>query len=72
VTLQPPTLTSNGVEFTIPSQLDATYVVEYATNLTPPITWQKLETIDLSAPGSIQISDVIGTNTARFYRVVAQ
>jgi hypothetical protein len=63
-------LTNNTFEFTFQGQAQSTYVVQFATNLAPPVTWQTLQTISPSSTAPIQISDSIGTNTARFYRVL--
>jgi hypothetical protein len=43
-----------------------------ATSRTPPVTWQTLQTIDGNFDDVIQINDPALTNTARFYRVLAQ
>jgi len=44
---------------------------QYATNLTPPVDWQTLNTFGPNFIDLIQINDP-ATNTARFYRVLAQ
>jgi hypothetical protein len=46
--------------------------VQFATNLTPPVLWQTLQTIYYSLGGTTLIADPAWTNSARFYRVLAQ
>jgi hypothetical protein len=70
--LQSVVLTTNGFQFQFAGQLNANYTVQYSTNLAPPVTWQTLQTIYNSSGGVIQITDSAWTNTARFYRVLAQ
>jgi hypothetical protein len=70
--LQLPVLLTNGFQFQFAGQLSANYTIQYATNLVPPVTWQTLQTIIYSSEGVIQINDSACTNTARFYRVLAQ
>ena len=70
--LQSPVLLTNGFQFQFVGQWNANYTVQYSTNLAPPATWQTLQTIYFSFGGIIQIIDPAWTNTARFYRVLAQ
>jgi hypothetical protein len=70
--LQSAVLLTNGFQFQFTGQLTANYTVQYTTNLAPPATWQTLQTIYSSSGGVIQINDSAWTNTARFYRVLAQ
>ena len=70
--LQSVVLTTNGFAFQFAGQGSANYTVQYTTNLTTPVTWQTLQTIYYSSGGVIQINDSAWTNTARFYRVLAQ
>ncbi len=70
--LQSPVLLTNGFQFQFPGQSNANYTIQYATNLTQPVTWQTLQTIIYNTAGVIQINDPALTNTARFYRVLAQ
>jgi len=70
--LQSPVLLTNGFQFQFVGQLSANYTIQYTTNLTPPVAWQTLQTIIYSSGGVIQINDSAWTNTARFYRVLAQ
>jgi hypothetical protein len=65
-------LRTNGFCFQFASQTDAIYTIQYATNLTPPISWQTLQEIYYNTQPSIQILDPSGTNADRFYRVVTQ
>jgi len=58
-------------QFQFGGQPGANYWVEYATNLSPPITWLTLKSLT-STGGVEQIVDAKATNTARFYRVRAQ
>jgi len=69
--LQPPVLATNGFQFQFAGQSNANYTIQYATNLAPPVTWQTLQTIYWNLYNVIQVSDP-ATNTARFYRVLAQ
>ncbi|HEY3861875.1 MAG TPA: hypothetical protein VGO59_08300 [Verrucomicrobiae bacterium] len=70
--LLPPAISSNVLQFQIMAQTNATYTVQYTTNLTPSVTWQTVETINGSAGGVLQINDSPPTNTSRFYRIGAQ
>jgi hypothetical protein len=65
-------LLTNGFQFQFAGQWSANYTIQYTTNLTPPVTWQTLQTIYYNTEGVIQINDSAWTNTARFYRVLAQ
>jgi hypothetical protein len=65
-------MVSNSFQFTFPAQTNANYTVQYATNLSAPVTWQTLQTIYFSPGGVITIQDPSWTNAARFYRVQAQ
>ena len=66
-------MTSNAFEFQFAGQASANYYIQIATNLTPPISWQTLQTIHNSTGGVYQISDFGAvTNAAGFYRVLAQ
>lgn len=72
--VNPPTLGAvamgtNSFQFSFLAQTNASYNVQYTTNLTPPVTWQTLQTIRFSAGGVITISDPSITNPARFYQV---
>jgi hypothetical protein len=67
-----PTLASAGVVsnafmFTFPGQTNANYMVQYATNLVAPVTWQYL-TGFFSPGGMVTIQDPIVTGATRFYR----
>jgi PKD repeat protein len=70
--LQNTIVTNNTMQFTFQPEIGATYTIQYTTNLTPPVQWQTLETIQLAPPIPIQVSDPISTNAARFYRVLGQ
>jgi len=70
--LQSAILTNDSITFTFPVQFLQNYVVQFTTNLTPPVAWQTLQTIYYSGSDQSRITDAIGTNTARFYRVLAQ
>jgi hypothetical protein len=70
--LQSPVLLTNGFQFQFTGQTNANYTIQYSTNLAPPVAWQTLQTIYYSSGGVIQINDSACTNTARFYRVLAQ
>jgi len=70
--LQSSALGNNGFQFQFIAQTNANYTVQYTTNLTLPSAWQTLRTITFSSGGVIQINDPAWTNTARFYRILAQ
>lgn len=75
--LNPPALASAGIvsnsfQFSFLAQTSAMYTVQYATNLTPPVTWQTLQTIFFSGGGETNIVDPSVTNAVRFYRVQVQ
>jgi len=69
--LQSPVLLTNGFEFQFAGQSNADYTIQYTTNLAPPVTWQTLQTIYYNFYNVVQVNDSV-TNTARFYRVLAQ
>ena len=75
--LNPPSLQSailqtNGFLFSFEAEQSVRYDIQYATNLTVPVTWYPLQTIFYSPGGTTQITDPARTNSARFYRVLAQ
>jgi hypothetical protein len=60
-----PVITINGVNGT-------TYLVQYATSLTPPVTWNTLATVTAGA-GPLQVVDTASPlSLQRFYRVIPQ
>jgi hypothetical protein len=70
--LQSPVLTANGIQFQFGGQTNATYTIQYSTNLVPPVAWQNLTTIYYNTHGTLQISDAAATNATRFYRILVQ
>jgi len=70
--LQSPGVQTNGFQFQFSGQTNANYTIQYSTNLTPPVAWQTLQTINLNAQNVIQVVDGSGTNLARFYRILVQ
>jgi hypothetical protein len=62
---------SNAFQFSFPGQTNLFYTVQFTTNLTPPISWQTLQTV-FSTGGVFTIQDSSITNTAQFYRVQTQ
>lgn len=70
--LQSVTMGTNGFQFEFAGQQGAIYYVQVSTNLTPPVTWQNLRTVFANSDGTIQVSDPVGINAARFYRVQVQ
>ncbi|HTR40890.1 MAG TPA: PKD domain-containing protein, partial [Pseudomonadales bacterium] len=72
VQMQSPVLSSSGFGFQFTGQMSANYIVQYTTNLNPPITWQQLQYIHSTNVGTFQILDTSVTNAARFYRVTTQ
>jgi hypothetical protein len=76
VELAAPQLTASGMNsnnFTLafPGQAGITYVVEQATNLAPPVTWQTVQTL-ISTGSVMQVTDTKVTNSMRFYRTRMQ
>jgi hypothetical protein len=60
---------SNGtVTLTATGLTGYSYVVQFTTNLTPPLVWQNLSTNVAGVNGSWQFTDSHATNSARFYR----
>jgi hypothetical protein len=60
-----PVITINGVN-------GSTYLVQYATSLTPPVAWNTLATVTAGA-GPIQVVDTASPlSLQRFYRVIPQ
>lgn len=60
-----PVITINGVN-------GSTYVVQYTTSLSPPVTWNTLTTVTIGA-GPLQVVDTGSPlSTSRFYQVVPQ
>ena len=70
--LQSAGMVEGAFQFEFTGQSGANYFVQYTTNLAPPVAWQTLKIIPISAAGVIQINDPVTTNGARFYRVLAQ
>jgi hypothetical protein len=64
-------LSANGFQFEFLGQSNATYTVQVATNLLPPVVWQDLQTMT-STGGVVQITDASSTNGMSFYRVGVQ
>lgn len=64
--------TTNGFQFGFPGQESVQYWIEMATNLTPPVYWQTLQSIFYSTGGVHRITDSAPTNETRFYRVKAR
>lgn len=63
--------TNSSFQFSFLGQTNATYTVQYATNLIVPVTWQNLQTL-FSTGEVMMITDPLGTNALRFYRVQAR
>lgn len=70
--LQGLTLGSNQLGFRFAGESNASYTVQYATNLTPPVVWQTLQSFYYSSGQVYQVTDPAVTNGTRFYRVLAQ
>ena len=60
-----PVITVNG----IPGN---TYAVQYATSLTPPVTWTTLATVTLGGASQQIVDTATPLAIKRFYQVVAQ
>lgn len=65
-------VSNNAFRFTFDGQSAAKYTIQYATNLAPPALWQNLYVIFSSPGGPTQFGDAAWTNSARFYRVLAE
>jgi len=64
--------TDGGLLLQIQGQTNQQYVIQGATTLTAPITWQSLST-NIATSGVIQFVDPgAGTNSIRFYRAIVQ
>jgi Immunoglobulin domain len=57
---------------TIDGVVGNTYLVQYATSLTPPVTWTTLATVTLGAASQQIVDTATPLAITRFYRVVAQ
>jgi len=64
-------IVGNNFTFQFAGQSNANYSVQYATNLTPPITWLGLRSLT-GTGGVAQVTDTAATNARRFYRVRVQ
>ncbi len=60
-----PVVTVNGVN-------GSTYVVQYATSLTPPVTWTTLATVTAGAGPLYVVDTATPLSIQRFYRVIQQ
>ena len=66
-------IVSNSWQFSFFAQPFVLYTVQYTTNLSPPITWQTMvQPIEIFTNGTVTVTDPIGTNGMRFYRVKGQ
>ena len=64
---------SNAFQFNFLAQGQGLYNVQYATNLTPPVAWQNLQSFLFSASNMVMtIRDPAVTNGQRFYRIFGQ
>lgn len=77
VPLAPPTITVgglNGTNFSLsfPGQPGASYVVEQTSDLTPPVVWKTVASVNANNTNLLQVTDTKATNASRFYRVRAQ
>ncbi|HTB83920.1 MAG TPA: PKD domain-containing protein, partial [Candidatus Sulfotelmatobacter sp.] len=69
--IQAPVLLTNGLQIQFTAQTNASYTVQYTTNLTSGL-WQSLPTIYYNQQATIQVLDPGITNSARFYRIYVQ
>jgi len=60
-----PVITINGIQ-------NSTYAVQYATSLTPPVTWTTLATVTLGGPSQQVVDTATPLAITRFYRIVQQ
>lgn len=69
--LEFPTLTTNGFFCQFNGQSNAIYILQRATNLTPPIAWSAVKAIP-NYGGVVQIIYTNATSMTEFYRVLAR
>lgn len=69
--LQLPMLQTNGFQFQFTQQAGVFYTIQYATNLSAPVTWYQLGLYVGSGNSPVPVTDSAATNGARFYRVLA-
>ena len=69
--LEFPALTTNGFFCQFNGQSNAIYILQRATNLTPPIAWSLVKTIP-NYGGVVQITNANATSMTEFYRVLAR
>jgi hypothetical protein len=70
--LQSAQVSTNGFQFQFAGQFSVNYTVQYTTNLTPPASWQTLQSFFDFGNGVLQITDSTTPTGTRFYRVLAQ
>jgi len=73
VTITGATLLANGVQMTFSGTPGYVYLIEGATNLTPPITWTTLSTNAADTNGLFNFTDTNASNyNDRYYQTMAQ
>jgi len=70
--LQPVSFGTNSFLFSFNAQYGVNYTALYTTNLSPPVTWQTLQTIPFAPAGAVTIQDSAPTDNNRFYRLEAR
>jgi Immunoglobulin I-set domain/PKD domain len=63
---------TNGFQVQLVAQSNLIYVVQRATNLAPPVSWQTVQVGSTNADGILQVLDPAATGNAQFYRVQVQ
>jgi len=70
--VQIPVIVGNQLQVTFPTQSNVVYTVQYATNLTPPALWVSLnKTWGWGMGTPLTFTDTL-SNSARYYRILAQ
>jgi hypothetical protein len=70
--LQSAGLVNSSIQFSFDAQYGVNYIVQYTTNLSPPIAWQTQQMIFFAPAGTVTIQDPATSDNYRFYRVQAQ
>lgn len=71
VVMQHPSCDGNSFSFSFSTDLNRSYIVQYATSLLPPLNWQS-ETNFIGDGTTVTISIPVSLSGTRFYRVQAQ
>jgi hypothetical protein len=64
--------TGEAINLSFPTQPWLTYVLEQATNLTPPVLWQAITPNHAGTGKTLTLTNTIGTNAMGFFRIRSQ